>query len=178
MWNGFQREDFRFEGRAATLVVPEKALPNKPWIWRPEFFGTFPSVDIALLKAGYHVAYIDVTNLYGRPQPEATGKGRDDSRKGDREVQSGENHAPAGASADQLPRRHALGTSGAGHVGIGHVEGMAKVTRRNLHRRCLGGAVIANLEALAKPPWKHSFGRGRPLSTRKALCAGVSEYLS
>ncbi|MFZ4387821.1 MAG: alpha/beta fold hydrolase, partial [Chthoniobacterales bacterium] len=67
-WNGFQRRDFSVNDRAAILVSPKKALPGNPWIWRTEFFDAFPSVDIALLGEGYHVAYIDVTNLYGAPK--------------------------------------------------------------------------------------------------------------
>jgi pimeloyl-ACP methyl ester carboxylesterase len=32
-----------------------------------EFFGVFPAVDLALLKAGYHLLYIDLQDLYGAP---------------------------------------------------------------------------------------------------------------
>jgi lysophospholipase L1-like esterase/pimeloyl-ACP methyl ester carboxylesterase len=66
-WNGFPRRDIFVNERTAILVSPEKALPGNPWIWRTEFFGAFPSVDIALVKAGYHVAYINIMNLYGAP---------------------------------------------------------------------------------------------------------------
>ena len=66
-WNGFHRRDFDVNGRTATLVSPKIALPGNPWIWRTEFFDAFPSVDIALLGAGYHVAYTDLSNLYGAP---------------------------------------------------------------------------------------------------------------
>ena len=34
----------------------------------PLFFGAFPSVDQALLKEGWHLAYYDVTHLYGSPR--------------------------------------------------------------------------------------------------------------
>ncbi|MFZ4780423.1 MAG: hypothetical protein ACOYM3_34145 [Terrimicrobiaceae bacterium] len=64
-WNGFHRREFDVNGRTTTLVSPEKALPGNPWIWRTEFFDAFPSVDIALLGAGYHVAYVNLSNLYG-----------------------------------------------------------------------------------------------------------------
>lgn len=66
-WSGFPRRDFFINGRTATLVAPKNASPGKPWIWRTEFFGAFPSVDLALLAAGWHVAYINVQNLYGAP---------------------------------------------------------------------------------------------------------------
>ena len=67
-WNGFHRRDFDVNGRTATLVSPKNALPGNPWIWRAEFFDAFPSVDIALLRAGYHVAYTNLSNLYGAPK--------------------------------------------------------------------------------------------------------------
>jgi len=28
-------------------------MPSNPWIWRTEFFGAFPALDLALLKAGF-----------------------------------------------------------------------------------------------------------------------------
>lgn len=67
-WNGFDRVDFMIEGRAAILVGPVTAAPGRPWIWRTEFFGHQPQVDLALLARGWHVAYIDVKNLYGGPR--------------------------------------------------------------------------------------------------------------
>ncbi len=66
-WNGYDRLDFKVDGRAAWLVVPKTAAPGKPWIWRTEFFGHEPQADIALLGHGYHVAYIQVSNLFGAP---------------------------------------------------------------------------------------------------------------
>ncbi len=67
LWNGFERLDFRVDGRAALLVRPKEAAPAKPWIWRTEFFGHEPQADLALLAKGFHVAYLDVQNLYGAP---------------------------------------------------------------------------------------------------------------
>ena len=67
-WEGCDRYDFQVEGRDALVVIPKEAAPGKPWIWRPAFFGAFPSVDQALLKEGWHLAYYDVTHLYGSPR--------------------------------------------------------------------------------------------------------------
>jgi len=66
-WNGYTKLDFAVEGRAALLVLPKTPAPGKPWIWRTEFFGHEPQGDIALLGKGYHVAYVNVQNLYGAP---------------------------------------------------------------------------------------------------------------
>lgn len=66
-WEGCDRYDFKFQDRDAIVIVPKKAAPGRPWIWRPAFFGAFPSVDQALLKEGFHIVYYDLTHLYGSP---------------------------------------------------------------------------------------------------------------
>lgn len=66
-WNGGIRYDYTVGGRNATVVVPQVTAPGSPWIWRPAFFDAFPSVDIMLLKEGWHIAYYDVTHCYGSP---------------------------------------------------------------------------------------------------------------
>ncbi len=66
-WNGGIRHDFEIEGRAAIVVEPLEPAPGRPWIWRPAFFDAFPSVDVSLLEQGWHIAYYDVTHLYGSP---------------------------------------------------------------------------------------------------------------
>ncbi len=44
-----------------------KPAVGRPWIWRTEFFGLAPQADIALLDKGFHVACIDIQNMYGAP---------------------------------------------------------------------------------------------------------------
>jgi pimeloyl-ACP methyl ester carboxylesterase len=66
-WNGYHREHFRVAGRDCILVNPAAARRGRPWIWRSEFFDAFPSVDLALVRAGFHLAYMDVQNMYGAP---------------------------------------------------------------------------------------------------------------
>ena len=67
LWNGYERLNFHIDGRAALLVRPKESAPAKPWIWRTEFFGHEPQADLALLAKGFHLAYVDVQNLYGAP---------------------------------------------------------------------------------------------------------------
>lgn len=67
-WNGFEKRDFLVNGRKAFVVVPEKVAVGRPWIWRTEFFGHEPQADIALIKKGFHAAYLDVQDLYGAPK--------------------------------------------------------------------------------------------------------------
>jgi pimeloyl-ACP methyl ester carboxylesterase len=68
-WGGGQRYDFTCDGRPAVVVAPAAAAdPDRPWLWRAEFFGAFPSVDQALLARGWHVAYLDCRNTFGSPE--------------------------------------------------------------------------------------------------------------
>ena len=67
-WLGFERRDFTCAQRACIVVSPARAAPSRPWVWRARFFGHEPQTDLALLGHGFHVAYIDVTDLYGGPQ--------------------------------------------------------------------------------------------------------------
>lgn len=66
-WQGFERLDFVVDGRQCLLVVPKQPADGKPWTWRTEFFGHEPQADLALLARGFHVAYMDVQNMYGAP---------------------------------------------------------------------------------------------------------------
>jgi alpha-L-fucosidase len=66
-WENFERLDFQVDGRSCLLVLPKTAARGKPWIWRTEFFGHEPQADLALLGKGFHVAYMDVQNLFGAP---------------------------------------------------------------------------------------------------------------
>lgn len=56
---------FEVAGRACKLTKPKKAADGTPWIWRCRFYGAFPAADEALLAAGWHIAWIDVANLFG-----------------------------------------------------------------------------------------------------------------
>ena len=67
LWNEFDREDFRVDGRSCIVVQPRVALASRPWIWRMEFFGALPAVDLALLERGFYLAYMDVQDMYGAP---------------------------------------------------------------------------------------------------------------
>lgn len=66
-WRGRKRVDFVVEGRPALLIFPKTPAPGKPWIWRTEFFGQFAQVDVALLERGWHVGYMNASDMYGSP---------------------------------------------------------------------------------------------------------------
>jgi lysophospholipase L1-like esterase/pimeloyl-ACP methyl ester carboxylesterase len=53
------------DGRKCIVVAPDQPAQGRPWIWRARFFGHQPQADVALLGRGYHVAYCDVSGLFG-----------------------------------------------------------------------------------------------------------------
>ena len=67
-WHGFTRYDFEVHGKPVLVVAPHEPAAGRPWVWHGEFFGHKPEPDIALLKRGFHVVYMQVPDLLGCPQ--------------------------------------------------------------------------------------------------------------
>jgi pimeloyl-ACP methyl ester carboxylesterase len=67
-WNGFVRHDFKVDGSGAIVVEPKTPLPGRPWVWRGEFFGAFANADVALVEAGWHLAYVSIPDQFGSPR--------------------------------------------------------------------------------------------------------------
>lgn len=67
-WHGFKRFRFQIAGRNCYVVTPHKTAPGKPWVWRARFPDFHYEMDVELLKQGFHIAYLDVSNLFGSPQ--------------------------------------------------------------------------------------------------------------
>lgn len=64
-WNGYCRQDFAVDGRTGILVSPRTVAAGRPWVWRTEYFGAFPQADLAMLAHGWHLAYCNVSELWG-----------------------------------------------------------------------------------------------------------------
>ncbi len=67
-WFGFVQHDFKVDGHKARVVCPDESADGKPWIWRARFWGHEPQTDLALLRRGFHVAYMEVGNLFGNSE--------------------------------------------------------------------------------------------------------------
>jgi pimeloyl-ACP methyl ester carboxylesterase len=67
-WEGFDRYDFKVDGKSAIVVAPQESLPGKPWLWRGEFFGAFANADVALVHKGFYLVYLGVPDLFGSPE--------------------------------------------------------------------------------------------------------------
>ena len=67
-WKDHDQYNFTVGGRESFVVCPKNPLLDRPWAWRTEFFGAFDSVDLALLRGGWHLAYHRASDQYGCPQ--------------------------------------------------------------------------------------------------------------
>jgi lysophospholipase L1-like esterase/pimeloyl-ACP methyl ester carboxylesterase len=67
-WHGFTRYDFQIDRRQAHLIVPEKAAPGKPWIWRARFPEWHYQMDSMLIRKGFHVVYVNTDGMFGSPK--------------------------------------------------------------------------------------------------------------
>lgn len=61
----YEIKEFSFKGHDAKIVFPHEKNQNNYWIWRARFWGHEPQVDKALLEKGFHVVYVDVSNMFG-----------------------------------------------------------------------------------------------------------------
>lgn len=66
-YHGFRRIDFPFAGHTGTVIFPENARKDRPWVWRAEFLGAFDTVDVELLRRGWHLVYYCISNMFGCP---------------------------------------------------------------------------------------------------------------
>ncbi len=64
-WNGYTKQSFTINGHAAYVVVPQVAAPGKPWVWRTSFPDYVPTVDLELVRNGYHIGYIEILDMLG-----------------------------------------------------------------------------------------------------------------
>lgn len=67
-WKGFDRIDFKFDGKEAHLTRPEKPIPGNPWLWRARFPDYHAEIDSVLLTKGFHIAYINTNKQFGSPK--------------------------------------------------------------------------------------------------------------
>lgn len=65
IWEGYEMEKGDFREHEYGIVFPKETAPGRPYVWRTEFFGAFPEVDLAMLEKGYAVVYFRISNLYG-----------------------------------------------------------------------------------------------------------------
>lgn len=68
LWHGFKKETFSLEGRKAYIVKPAHALAGNPWVWQAYFPDWHYEMDSILVSKGFHIAFIDCSDMFGSPQ--------------------------------------------------------------------------------------------------------------
>ncbi len=67
-WQEFSGRAGVVDGRLCKIIQPKNPLAGRPWIWKPEFLDAFPEVDRAMVREGFHLVSMDVTDHYGCPK--------------------------------------------------------------------------------------------------------------
>lgn len=67
-YNGCKRIDFKVLDKDCIMVLPDNKKEGTKWVWRAEFFDAFPVVDIDLLKDGWAITYICISDMYGNDE--------------------------------------------------------------------------------------------------------------
>jgi len=66
-FHSFDLYTFTINGLNCKVAVPDVVAEGRPWIWRARFWDHQSGPDVALLSNGFHVAYVDVADLFGSP---------------------------------------------------------------------------------------------------------------
>ncbi len=56
---GFEMKNFKFDGMNAVVVFADKANRTDKWLFKTEYFGAFPELELMMLKEGYNLAHVD-----------------------------------------------------------------------------------------------------------------------
>ncbi|MBQ7565585.1 MAG: hypothetical protein IJT18_00555 [Oscillospiraceae bacterium] len=70
-WNGFRRLDFLFEDRPSILVLPDRPRGDGKWLFKTEYFKSFPSFQIEMLSRGYALAHMQSVSRWCPPEDTA-----------------------------------------------------------------------------------------------------------
>lgn len=55
-------------GREYTIVLPEKGTENGHWVLKTEYFDAFPTVEVELVRRGYHLAHVKNITRWHKPE--------------------------------------------------------------------------------------------------------------
>ena len=61
-------ENISIAGKPVTIKVPDQPAPGNPWLWVGEFPGVLKSLEDGLVKKGWHVVHVRVSNQFGSPR--------------------------------------------------------------------------------------------------------------
>lgn len=68
MYQDYAQHELTVAGRKGWVICPAKEKEGRPYIWRTEFLGAFDYADREMLRRGWHLAYYQVSDMYGAPE--------------------------------------------------------------------------------------------------------------
>ena len=66
-YRGYRKIEFPFNGYTGEVIFPENARADAPWVWRAEFLGAFDTVDVEMLRRGWHLVTYHISDMFGNP---------------------------------------------------------------------------------------------------------------
>jgi pimeloyl-ACP methyl ester carboxylesterase len=64
-WNGYDSLRFTLNEADCIIVHADSPLKDVPWIWKVRYFNSDRSFDLEMLRCGFHIAHIDISELSG-----------------------------------------------------------------------------------------------------------------
>ena len=64
----YEKSELEVGTKVVTIVHPIQPLEGMPWAWKGEFLNAFPGTELALLEKGFHIVYMEYSNMFGAPQ--------------------------------------------------------------------------------------------------------------
>lgn len=64
-FNDFEKIEFEFSGKKATVIFAEKSVRTDKWVLKTEYLEAFPETEIEFLKNGYNVVFLENKTRWG-----------------------------------------------------------------------------------------------------------------
>lgn len=65
LWNGYNAYRFSIDQAECIVVAADSPLKTSPWVWRARYFNANHAYDMEMLRCGFHIAHIDISELSG-----------------------------------------------------------------------------------------------------------------
>ena len=63
--DGYTQIEFEFKGKKAIALLPPEELKNGKTIFKPEYFGAFPELQLEFVRRGYTMIFVSNRNRWG-----------------------------------------------------------------------------------------------------------------
>lgn len=63
--DGYTQIEFEFKGKKAIVLLPEESKKNGKTVFKPEYFGAFPALQLEFVRRGYTMIFVSNRNRWG-----------------------------------------------------------------------------------------------------------------